>query len=443
MKSIIYFGIDVFLYSWKGSLKYYAWLGFLGFFIMLAFWGNYEQLTKGMIVTGLNDQVTWGIYLANFVFLVGVAAAAVTVVFPAYIYKYKASKNIVIIGEIMAIAAVVACLLFVVNHMGRPDRAWHMAPSWLPIPYLHGIFNWPNSMLTWDVMALNGYLVLNIVCAFYYMYKKYVGEEVNKIFYIPLIYLACGWAISIHTVTAFLLNTMPARPMWAHSVLPIKFIITAFAAGPSLIIIALSVMKKTTKLEVDDRAMNLLSQIVTWCLGIALFLTLSEVVTEFYASTEHSYSLWYLITGMYGLTKLVPWFWFSLFLMVVSFLLLLIPPIRKNLTILPFICAMVFVGIWIEKGMGLLIPGFIPSPIGEFAEYTPSIVEIFNSLGNWAVGLMMFTMLSKVAIGIMYGDIKYRGDETPPVTKDVETPSFKPRHDTPWQEGSWGTENKD
>ena len=437
IRSAINFAIDIFIHSWKGSLVYYAWLGFLGFFVMLAVWGNYEQLTKGMIVTGLNDQVTWGMYIANFVFLVGVAAAAVTVVFPAYVYKHKQMKEVVVLGEIVAIAAVVMCLLFVVNHMGRPDRAWHMVPSWAPVPFFRGIFNWPHSMLTWDVMVLNGYLVLNLVCAFYYLYMKYIGRAINKLFYLPLVYLAIVWALSIHTVTAFLLNTMPTRPMWAHSLLPIKFITTAFAAGPSLIIIAFFVIKKTTRLKIGDEVFNLLSQIVVWCLGIALFLTMSELVTELYPSTEHSYSLKYLIHGMHGLTGLVPWFWAAMALMVSSFVLLLIPPIRKNQKILPVLCVMAFTGIWIEKGMGLVLPGFIPSPIGEFAEYSPSWVEIVNCMGNWAFGIMVFTMLAKVAVGILLGDIKYR-EPKKIVAEPVEAQSFKRGATPPWDKGDWG-----
>lgn len=404
---------------------------------MLAVWGNFEQLTKGMIVTNLNDQVTWGMYLSNFVFLVGVAAAAVTIVFPAYFLKNKHMKHVVVLGEIVAIAAVIMCLLFVVNHMGRPDRAWHMTPSWLPVPIFHGIYNWPNSMLTWDVIVLNGYLALNVFCAFYYMYMKYLGREVNKLIYLPVVYLACVWALSIHTVTAFLINTMPARPMWHHSILPIKFITTAFAAGPSLIIIAFSIIKKVTKFEIGKEVFDFLSKVVLWCLGIALFLILSELVTEFYANTEHSFSLRYLVTGMYGLWGLVPWFWTAMVLMIGGFVLLLIPKIRKNLMLLPFICGMVFVGIWIDKGMGFVIPGFIPSPIGEFSEYTPSLIEIVNSLGNWAVGFMVFTMLAKCAIAISTGEVRYR-DPKSIVTQSVDPPSFKGGGTPPWQSGRWG-----
>ena len=400
MKKLISFVVDYWVYVLKGGLKFYAWLGFLCIFVIGWTYGNFMQLSEGMIVTGLTDQVSWGLYLANFVFLVGVAAGAVTIVFPAYVYKHEALHEVTVLGEMLAIAAVVMCMLFVLNHMGRPDRLWHMLP-------LIGIYNFPGSMLAWDVIVLCGYLVLNIVGGFYYLYKKYAQEPVNKSFYLPVIYIAIVWALSIHTVTAFLINTMPARPMWHHGMMPIRFITTAFAAGPALIIIVFTIVRNNTKFWIEDKAIDLLSQIVVWCLGIALFLTMSEIVTEFYHPTEHSLGLQYLIFGHNGLSALVPWFWFSIIALVSSFILLLIPSIRKDHKKLPYICALTFAGIWVEKGMGLIIPGSIPTPIGEFTQYTPSLIEILNSLGNWAIGFIVLTLLLKGAIGVLLGEVKY------------------------------------
>lgn len=401
MKPIIRFVADYVTYVVKGSPKFYAWMMFLGFFMLLMAYGSFEQFTQGMIVTNYNDQVSWGLYEAQFVFLVGVAAAAVTVVFPSYVYHHKEMKKIVVLGEMVAVAAVNMVIIFIMFHMGRPDRLWHLLPG-------IGIFNWPNSMLTWDVLVLNGYLGLNAVCGFYYLYKKYTGQEVNKSFYMPLVYISIVWALSIHTVTAFLINTMPSRPMWFHSLMPIKFISTAFAAGPSLIIIAFLLVRKHTKLPVADEVINLLSQIVVWCLGIAIFLGISEVVTELYPSTEHSFSLQYLMFGKHGLSGLVIWYWTSVLLMLSAFFILLTPKLRKNHSFwLPLACVLTFAGVWIDKGMGLVVPAFIPSPIGELSEYTPSTIEIINTIGGWAAGLFLLTILFKGAIGVLLGEVKY------------------------------------
>ena len=395
---------DYFFYVIKGGARFYGWMAFLGIFVLIWLYGSYVQLTEGMIITGLTDQVSWGLFLANFVFLVGVAAGAVTVVFPAYVYKHKALHDVTVLGEMLAIAAVVMCGLFIVSHMGRPDRLWHLIPG-------IGIFNWPSSMLTWDVLALSGYFVLNVLGGFYYLYKKYCGEPLNKNFYMPVIYIAIVWALSIHTITAFFMNTMPSRPMWFHSMMPIRFITTAFAAGPSLIILVFLIIRNNTKLWIEDSAINLLSQIVVWCLGIALFLTMSEIVTELYHPTEHSHGLQYLMFGHNGLNNLVPWFWSSLAAMIVAFIMLLIPSWRKDYFKLRIACVLAFLGIWVEKGMGLMLPGSIPTPIGEFTQYSPTFFEIFNSLGNWAVGFAVLTILLKGAIGVLLGDISYTRKE--------------------------------
>src|SRR4030065_1734660 len=399
MKSKIDFVLDFFSYALKGGVKYYTWLGILALFVIPWAYGSYQQLiAKGMVVTGFTDQISWALYEGSFVFLIGVAAAAVTVVFPYYVYNYKPLKNAVLIGEMLAVTAIIMVMVFIIYHMGRPDRSWHMIP-------IIGIFNWPDSLLTWDVVVLNGYLGLNLICAFYSMFKRYTGQPLNEKFYMTFVYISIVWAFSIHTVTAFMLSTMASRPMWFHSIMPIKFISTAFTGGPALIIVALLTVRKHTRLEIPDEAINMLSQIVVWCLGIALFLLLSEIVTELYPSTEESFQLKYALFGMFGLTKLVPWSWASFIMMIGSFVLLLIPRVRKNYTILPIICVSLFIGIWIDKGYVLTVAGMIPSPLGEFSEYTPTWIEIFILAGNWAIGFMIFTILVKGAVGVMLGDV--------------------------------------
>ncbi|RTZ60956.1 MAG: polysulfide reductase [Gammaproteobacteria bacterium] len=400
MKRFFSFIVDFLRAGFTGGPLFWAWMLILFFFAALWGYGEVVQIGKGMIVTGLNDQVSWGLYLANFVFMVGVAAAAVTVVFPAYVYKHHEMHKVVVLGEMVAIAAVIMCLLFVTAHMGRPLRAWHLVPG-------IGILNWPNSMLAWDVIVLMTYLVLNVVGGFYFLYKKYEDRPINKWFYLPIVYVAIVWAVSIHTVTAFLINTMPARPMWWHSIMPIKFIVTAFAAGPSLIIIVFLLVRRFTPLKIADETFHLLSQIITWCLGIALFFLLSEVVTELYPSTEHAAGLKYLMFGHNGLHALVPFFWTSVALMVGAFILLLIPRVRKNLTILPFLCLAVFIGIWIEKGMGLMLPGLIPTPVGEYVEYTPTLIEYMVVIGVWAIGFLILTILIKGAVAVLLGEVRY------------------------------------
>lgn len=399
MQQLTSFAADYTRYVLKGGTKFYAWMGCLGMLMLAMMYVFYLQNTDGLIVTGMTSQISDGLYLANLVFLVGVAAGAVTIVFPAYIYHHEGMHKVTVLGEMLAISAVLMVFMFVFAHMGRPDRLWHMIPPM-------GIYSF-SSMLGWDVLVLNGYLVLNIVCGFYYLWTKYTGRPLNNKWFLPVVYVSIVWALSIHTVTAFLIANNPARPMWFHSMMPIRFITTAFAAGPALIIIAFLIIRNNTKMWIEDSAIKLLTTIVTFCLGIAIFLTLSEVVIELYARTEHANSLYYLMFGLHGLTALVPWFWSSLFLMVVSFVMFLLPSVRNNMKLLPLACAMAFVGIWIEKGMGLIVPGYIPSPIGEVTEYYPTVIEWMMTAGIWAFGFFVLTILLKGAIGILLGDIKF------------------------------------
>lgn len=392
---------DYVRYVLKGGSKYYAWMGILSLFILGMFYVFYLQNTDGLIVTGMTSQIHEGLYFANLVFLVGVAAGAVTIVFPAYGYHHEGMHKVAVLGEMLAITAVIMVMMFVFAHMGRPDRLWHMIPPW-------GIYSF-SSMLGWDVMVLTGYLFLNFLCGFYYLWCKYTGKPINYKWFLPVVWIAIVWALSIHTVTAFLISTMPARPMWHHSMMPIRFITTAFAAGPALIILAFLIIRKNTKFWIDDSVIKLLTTIVTWCLGIAIFLTMSEVVVELYARTEHANGLYYLMFGLHGLTRLVPWFWTSVVLMVGAFILFLIPRFRNDFKLLVIPCVMAFAGIWIEKGMGLIVPGFIPTPIGEVTEYYPTFVEWLMTLGIWAFGFFILTILLKGAIGILLGEVKYGG----------------------------------
>lgn len=395
---------DYVRYVLKGGTKFYTWMASLGVLMVGMMYVFYLQNTDGLIVTGMTSQISDGLYLANLVFLVGVAAGAVTIVFPAYVYHHEGMHKVAVLGEMLAISAVIMVMVFVFAHMGRPDRLWHMIPP-------RGIYSF-SSMLGWDVMVLNGYLILNAICGFYYLWCKYTGNPINRKWFIPLVYVAIAWALSIHTVTAFLMANNPARPMWFHSMMPIRFITTAFAAGPALIIIIFLVIRNNTKFWVDDSAIKLLTTIVHFCLGIAIFLTLSEVVVELYARTEHANGLYYLMFGLHGLTGLVPWFWSSVVLMVVAFVLFFVPSFRNDFRKLQIPCAMAFVGIWIEKGMGLIVPGYIPTPIGEVTEYHPSFVEWLLTLGIWAFGFFILTILLKGAIGILLGEIKYGGAKT-------------------------------
>ena len=534
--------------AFDGDWRYYTWMGALSILVLLGIHAYARQFVNGLIVTGMSDQVSWGVYIANFTFTVGIAAAAAMLVIPVYIYGNRELHDLVIFGELLAVAAILMCLAFVTVDLGRPDRFWHLIPG-------IGKFNFPGSMLSWDVIVLNGYLLLNVHICGYLLYCRYSGRLPAKWFYIPFVFLAIVWAVSIHTVTAFLYVGLGGRPFWNSSIVGPRFLASAFTAGPALIILAMQIVRRVTatapaaeatrwreakaggqrpatlsdlevlgrhlpelaavpaearrgiletatmlevapgvillhqgdtdkeaffvlkgrvvvmrqeagrfritrsagpgeqfgevsalagtpreatavaeepaavmrlpaealrklmktpqmnkvirarmseRLMITDRALMMLRSIVQVSMLINVFLLVNEIFKEFYSRTSHVASSRYLFFGLHGHHALVPWIWTAILFNLVSMFLLMLP-VSRSLRYLNVACVLAILGIWIEKGMGLVVPGFIPTPLGEMVEYTPSINETLVCLGIWAFGLLCYTVFLRMSIPILQG----------------------------------------
>lgn len=391
----------------RGSSRYYTWLLFLLGWIALGVVAYVHQLQVGLVATNMVDQVPWGAYIANFTYLVGMAAAAVMLVIPAYVYHDHALHDVAVLGELLAVAVLTMCLAFVMVDIGRPDRFWHLVP-WI------GRFNWPMSMLSWDVIVLNGYLLLNLYITTYLLFSKFRGREPARRKYLPWVYLSIGWAISIHTVTAFLYGGMGARSYWNSAILAPRFLVSAFAAGPSLMIIALCEVRDRMGFPVSDAALNRLRQIVAVTMLINLFFFFSEIFTELYSFKEHAASMRYLLFGLDGHHKLVPYIWIAIALDVFAAAVFVTPRLHRRPAVLRAGCAAAIVGVWTEKGMGLVIPGFVPSPLGEIVEYAPSFTEFCVSAAIWAMGALIFTLLLKAAVPIELGKLRVSSSPAEP-----------------------------
>jgi Ni/Fe-hydrogenase subunit HybB-like protein len=560
---------NYFVFLWRcariafvGDWRYYLWVGTLTVICLLGLHAYCRQFAQGLIVTGMSDEVSWGVYIANFTFLVGVAAAAVMMVIPVYIYNNEELHDLVIFGELLAVAAILMCLAFVTVDLGRPDRFWHLIPG-------IGQFNFPASMLSWDVIVLNGYLLLNVYICGYLLYCRYQKKKAAKWFYIPFVFIAIVWAISIHTVTAFLYVGLGGRPFWNSAIVGPRFIASAFAAGPALIILALQVVRRVTasapagetarlregavvpgaamcraatlddlellarhlpelasvsaearqnsvagamvlevgpgdallhqgakdteaffvlkgrvevfreesgrfritrsvgpgeqfgeisalagtprvataiaeeptrvlrlpadslrklmrnpqmnriirsrmreRLMITDRGLLTLRGIVQVSMLINVFLLINEVFKEFYSGNLHVASAKYLFLGLHGYHALVPWIWTAIAFNLIAMVLLVLP-LSRSLKWLNVTCVLCIVGIWIEKGMGLVIPGFIPSPLGEMVEYSPSLNETLVCFGIWAFGLLCYTVFLRMAVPILQGKLSKANEEQP------------------------------
>ena len=396
-----------FLLLMKGSRIYYAWVTALLVLVVIGVLAYANQMYNGLIVTAMRDQVSWGFYISNFTFTVGVAAAAVLLVIPAYVYHWKPIKEIAILGELVAVSAIVMCLLFVTADLGRPDRFWHLIPK-------IGILNFPQSLLAWDVVVLNVYLVLNLSIAGYMLYKYYYQREPNMKFVFPFLLFSIPAAISIHTVTAFLYNGLAARPFWNASILAPRFLASAFCSGPAYMILMFQVVRKWTNFDVQDKAIFKIAELIAYAMFINLFLLGAELFKEYYSDTTHLAPVKYLYQGLNGHSDLVSYIWTATIFNLTAFFLFLIPQTRENYVTLNIGCLLMIIGVYIEKGMGLVIPGFVPDVLGDFYEYSPTGTEMLVTIGIWATGLLVFTLLLRIAVPIMNGDFHVGDDGVNP-----------------------------
>ena len=379
-----------------GNPVYYGWLLMLTICIVQGLFAYQLQFERGLIVTNMRDSVSWGFYIGNFTFLVGVAAAAVLLVIPAYVYDWKPIKEVALFGEMLAVASIVMCLLFVIVDMGHPERFWHLIPG-------IGHMNLPKSIMAWDSLVLNIYLVVNLAVASYLVYCAYHKIHYNKKIVVPLVIFSIPMAISIHTVTAFLYNGMASRPYWNSAILAPRFIASAFCSGPALLLILFQILRKVSAFEIKDEAIHKVAELMAYAMGFNLFLFGAEVFKEYYSNTQHLVHYQYLFAGLHGkASPIAPYAWMSLAFAVISFLLFLIPKTRRMPWTMNIGCVLIYASVYIEKGIALIIPGFTPDQLGQMYEYVPSVTELRVAAGVFGIGFLLFTLMVKVSVAILF-----------------------------------------
>ncbi len=373
----------------QGSKAYYIWLLFLLGVIGIGACTYIYQLQAGLGITGMSRDVTWGLYISQFTYFVGVAASAVMLVLPAYFHHYKKFKRMIIFGEFMAISAVIMCMLFIVVDMGQPQRLMNMM--------LHPT---PNSVMFYDMLVLMGYLVLNVVIGWVTLEAE--RNDVDPPKWIKyMIYLSIIWAFSIHTVTAFLYAGIPGRYYWLSAIMAARFLASAFCSGPAILLLLMLLFKRLTNFDPGKEAVKTLVVIITYAMCINVFFYGLEIFTVFYSGlTSHQYPMIYLFAGLNGEVGWVTsWMWAAAFMAFASLAVLVPPKLRESKLLVPALIMLVAAS-WIDKGMGLIIGGFTPTPFKTVTEYTPTLPEIAVALGIYGVGLLVLSLLWKIALEV-------------------------------------------
>lgn len=372
-----------------GSKLYWAWMALLLLVVCIGIAAYVNQFVNGLELTGMSQDVSWGLYIAQFAFFVGVAASGVMVAIPLYLHNFKVFGKVVILGEFMAVAAVLVALLFVVVDLGYPTRVFNVI-----------LFPTPNSILFWDMVVLSSYLIVNILIGWAAIGAERKGIEPAKWVHV-LALVAIPLAVSIHTVTAFIFAGMPGKAYWLTAILAARFLASAFAAGPALLIIICLIMRKLTTFKVADRAIDALAKIVCYAIIANVFFFLLEVYTAFYSNIPgHMAALEYLFVGLEGSSSLVPFMWAAAVLAFLGILFLVVPKLRKNRKTLVVALVAVFLACWLDKGLGLVLGGFVPNSFGQVVEYTPALNEVLVILGVYAIGLLVLTALFKIVVDV-------------------------------------------
>ena len=373
----------------KGSPTYWGWIVFLLVVIGAGFMAYLYQFQEGLKITGMSRDVSWGLYIGQLTYFVGVAASGVMVVLPYYLHDYKAFGRITILGEFLAIASIIMCGLFVMVDLGN-------------LPRMLNIILYPNptSILFYDMIVLNVYMLLNLVIGWNVLSAEKKGMSYPKWVKV-LIYISIPWAFSIHTVTAFLYAGLPGRHYWLTAIMAARFLSSAFCSGPAILILLCFIVRKFTKFDPGKEQIRTLASIVTYAMILNVFFFLLELFTAFYSQIPgHMHPFVYLFSGLEGHAKLVPWMWTAACFAILALPLLIVPASRRNENTLILACLAVFISTWIDKGLGLVVGGFIPNPFEKVFEYWPTLPEVVISMGVWGTGIFVITVLYKITVSV-------------------------------------------
>lgn len=356
------------------------------------------QTMFGLGVTGMNNGTSWGLYIAAFMFFVGLSAGGLIVASSASIFHVTEFKKVALPAVCVSTVCICCAGLLVILDLGGVARIFNLIIS-------------PNfiSPLFWDICVISCYLVINLVYLYFMTSKRADKSKIAIVsrFALPI-------AILVHTVTAWIFGLQIAREGWHSAIMGPLFVASAMDSGLALLLIALAWMNRRGIWETSKKLMGMLAGLLATCIAVDGYMVGCEVLTMAYPGTEHGMAeLGQLFAG-----ATAPFFWIEIIAgVIVPFIILVFAKNRRRMGLVVLACAGVVVGVFCKR-LWLLFTSFIfPNVSGApglisgssssqgaagidgwavASSYMPTLPEIMIAVGMVALGVLAFLVLTKV-----------------------------------------------
>ncbi len=385
------------------------------FLIILGIYALVLQIVEGHIVTGMRDNVVWGLYIANFIFFIGISYAGALISGILHLLRVKWRTPVIRIAETITVISTLIGPAYILLCMGRLDRLHHLL-----------LFGRIQSPITWDVLAITTYLVGSVILLYLatirdfavlrdYPFKKKWRNKMYK-------FLAAGFndstkqnrflnssldlmsiiiiplAILVHSVLAWIFG-MTLRPGWHSTIFAPYFVIAAVYSGTGVLIVALWIFRKVYHLEsyITKIHFNYLSVILVVLGALYGYFTFSEYLTSWYGSETWDMEVLHKLFDTNGYWW---WFFFAAFIGVLLPIVIIIIPKFRNINTITFVSLVAVIALWVKRYL-IIIPT-LETPLlplqdmrPEYIHYTPTFVEWILTFAGVAMFGLLFFLFSK------------------------------------------------
>ena len=353
------------------SSKLKATYGVLGALVVAGVAAWIYQLANGLGVTGMSNGVSWGLYIACFMFFVGLSAGGLIVASSASVFHIAEYKKVALPAIICSTVCICCAGMFVLIDMGGIQRVWCIlvGPN-------------PTSPLVWDVCVISCYLIINIVYLVFMCSKKPgAADKVSIVsrFALPI-------AILVHSVTAWIFGLQVSKEWYTAIMAPI-FVASAMDSGLALLLLALMGLNKSGVFKVENKLISSLAGLLAVCIAVDAFFIGCECLTMAYPGAKGAEALSVMAGGITA-----PFFWIEIIGgLLIPFMLMVFAKNRANMKLVGLACVLVVAGVFCKR-IWLLFTSFYEFNIagapgvisGSSAARGASGVDVFAMLGTYA-----------------------------------------------------------